>query len=80
MPDHEPAHPLIQMLTAYRRSIGITQNQVAEHMGYTQSSVSDIESGITVNPGLNTVFKYAESLGTRIVWGIAGIDADRVWR
>jgi transcriptional regulator with XRE-family HTH domain len=68
------------MLTAYRRSVGITQVQVAQHMGVTQSTVSDIESGEIANPGLNTLMRYADALGTRIVWGIAGINGDRIWR
>jgi transcriptional regulator with XRE-family HTH domain len=73
-----PAHPLVQMLTAYRRSIGVTQEQVAKTMGTGQSAVSEMERG-TTQPQLLTVIKYADALGLRIVWGIAGIDADRLW-
>src|SRR4051812_19300447 len=73
-----PAHPLVQMITAYRRSIGVTQEQVAKTMGTRQSAISDMELGVT-QPQLSTLIRYADALGLRIVWGIAGIDVDRLW-
>jgi transcriptional regulator with XRE-family HTH domain len=73
-----PAHPLVQMITAYRRSIGVTQEQVAKTMGTGQSAISEMELGVT-QPQLSTLIKYADALGLRIVWGIAGIDVDRLW-
>lgn len=67
-------HPLITMIAAYRRATGLRQADVAARMGTGQSSVSDLESGV-VSPGVDTLERYAQAVGVRIVWGIAGIDA-----
>ncbi|MGH7857652.1 MAG: helix-turn-helix domain-containing protein [Candidatus Binatia bacterium] len=52
-------------LTAARRRAGLTQREVAERMGTTQSAVSRVESG-RVAPSLDFLDRYARAIGTRL--------------
>lgn len=52
-------------LTAARRRAGLTQAEVAELMGTTQSAVSRVESGRSV-PTIDFVDRYARALGVTI--------------
>jgi transcriptional regulator with XRE-family HTH domain len=45
---------------------GLTQQQVAERMGTTQSTIARMESGKRP-PSLRTVQRYAQALGCRAV-------------
>jgi len=50
-----------------RTSAGITQAEVAERIGTTQSAVARLESGIGKHsPSLATLQKYAHALGYRL--------------
>jgi transcriptional regulator with XRE-family HTH domain len=53
-------------LTAARRKAGLTQREVAERMGTTQSAVSRVESGRAV-PSLEFLDRYARAVGTTLV-------------
>jgi transcriptional regulator with XRE-family HTH domain len=53
---------LRQALVARRKALGYGQRQVADSMGCTQSAVSDLESGKTINPGLTTVVRWAAAV------------------
>ncbi|MDX2762781.1 helix-turn-helix transcriptional regulator [Streptomyces europaeiscabiei] len=48
-----------------RQERGITQAQVAEHMGVTKGRVSQIESGQVC--GTDVVARYVEALGGNLV-------------
>src|SRR3954463_10478698 len=50
-------------LTAARRKAGLSQREVAERMGTTQSAVSRVESGSAV-PSIDFLDRYARALGT----------------
>lgn len=56
---------LITAIYRTRKSLGITQKQVAVAMGTKQSSVSDIER-VGGNPTIRTLQKYARSVGMRL--------------
>lgn len=58
---------LRRYLTERRRQLGLTQVDVSRAMGTTQSAVSELETGTTVDPGLNTVARWAAALNTQIV-------------
>jgi transcriptional regulator with XRE-family HTH domain len=53
-------------LTAARREAGLTQREVAERMGTTQSAVSRVESGRAV-PTLEFLDRYARALEATLV-------------
>ena len=52
-------------LAGMRRSIGMTQIEVAFRMGTTQPSLARLEKGDT-KPNLRTLSRYAEALGQRV--------------
>lgn len=50
-----------------RSSAGITQAQVAERIGTTQSAIARLESGRgKPSPSIDTLQKYAQALGYRL--------------
>ena len=53
-------------LIAARSRAGLTQGEVAERMGTTQSVVARLESGRRA-PSMRTVQRYAQAVGTRAV-------------
>ncbi|WP_295388862.1 helix-turn-helix transcriptional regulator [uncultured Thiodictyon sp.] len=61
-PEFDIAHELI----AARARAGLSQAQVAERMGTSQSTVARLESGRT-RPSLRTLDRYASATGTRTV-------------
>ena len=60
--EFEMAHELI----AARARAGLTQADVAERMGTTQSTVARIEGG-RATPSLRSVQRYADAVGCRAV-------------
>ncbi|KUZ71549.1 XRE family transcriptional regulator [Burkholderia ubonensis] len=53
-------------LVAARIRAGLTQEQVAERMQTTHSTIARMESGRTM-PSLRTLFRYAQATGSRAV-------------
>lgn len=53
-------------LIAARTSVGLTQADVAQRMGTTQSTVARLESGRGA-PSLRSVQRYAQAIGYRAV-------------
>ncbi len=62
----QPAFDLMRALMRARVGSGLTQSEIAERMGTTQSAVARLE-GWSANPSVNTLRKYAEATGTRLV-------------
>ena len=58
-------------LVAARAKAGLSQAQVAERMGTTQSTVARLESGKRP-PSLRTVQRYAQALGMHAVVRLEG--------
>ena len=61
-PEFETARELV----AARAKAGLSQAQVAERMGTTQSTVARLESGMHP-PSLRTVQRFAQAVGGRAV-------------
>ena len=57
---------LARELIAARVRAGLTQEQLAQRMGTTQSAIARLESGQRM-PGVRTLEKLAEATGTRLV-------------
>ena len=60
-----PEFELARMLIEKRLKMGMTQKQLAEKMGTTQSALSRFEMGGT-NPSLGFLKKLAGALGTKL--------------
>lgn len=57
---------LVAQLIEARARAGLTQAQVAERMGTKQAAVARLEGG-RVLPSLDTLRRYAEATGTKLV-------------
>lgn len=57
---------LVRELIAARNRAGLTQGQVAQRMGTTQSVIARLESGRRA-PSMRSVQRYADALGCRAV-------------
>ena len=68
---------LIRAMIHARVQSGLTQAQIAERMGTTQSAVARLESGRS-NPSAKTLEKYAKATGTRLRIGFEPIEGDAV--
>jgi DNA-binding XRE family transcriptional regulator len=58
----EPAYQLLRL----RLQRGLTQKQLAEQVGTTQSSIARLESG-RAKPSLSTLERVAQALGGRVI-------------
>jgi predicted transcriptional regulator len=56
---------VIEALVKARMEAGLTQTEVAERIGTTQSAIARLEGG-GVSPSLATLRRYAEATGTRL--------------
>lgn len=61
----EPEFMIATKLIKARLKSKLTQKEVADKMGTTQSVVARLESGTSL-PSLKTIFKYAEATGQKI--------------
>jgi transcriptional regulator with XRE-family HTH domain len=77
---HEPVFPgfremserrraLGDQLAAQRRSLGLSQTQVAARMGTSQSAVARLETGAS-DALVSTVERYASALGWELRWSL----------
>lgn len=60
-----PEFDLIESLLAARARAGLTQAQLAERMGTTQSVIARLEGGRTT-PSMATLNRYAKATGSRL--------------
>ena len=63
----EPEFSMVRELIAARMRAGLTQGQIAERMGTTQSVIARLEGGRRT-PSMNTVQRYAHAAGCRAVF------------
>ena len=71
----QPAFDLMLALIGARVHSGLTQEQIAERMGTTQSAVARLE-GWSANPSVKTLRRYAEATGTRLVVMFEPVNVD----
>ena len=64
---------LIEALVRARAAAKMTQAQLAERLGTTQSAVARLEGG-RVSPSFSTLRRYAEATGTRLTVGLVRAD------
>ncbi len=58
---------IVRELIAARMRAGLTQGQIAQRMGTTQSVIARLEGGKRT-PSMNTVARYAQATGCRAVF------------
>ena len=77
--DHEDFQKMISHLKEERKRLNLNLKDVAERMGSKMDvpALSRLENGENANPTINTVARYARSLGKRIKWEFedASLDA-----
>ena len=64
--DYDIYSELRQLIISNRNDLDITQNQLAEKSGVSQSNISKIENG-SYRPNIATLKKIADALGKRLV-------------
>ena len=69
----DDAYALIEALVRARAAAKLTQAELAQRLGTTQSAVARLEGG-GVSPSLRTLRRYAEATGTRLIVGLAPLD------
>ena len=62
-------------LRELREQAGLTQAQVAERSGLSQSAISSMEIGVTANPQLDSLEAVAAALGCDLQTVIAALRA-----
>ncbi|HJO57403.1 MAG TPA: helix-turn-helix transcriptional regulator [Nitrospinaceae bacterium] len=60
----EPEFALARTLIEARANAGLTQEEVADRMGTTQSAVARVESGH--KPSIKSLEKYAKAVGKKV--------------
>ena len=58
-----PEFTIAKTLIAARVKAGLTQEEVAERMGTTQSVIARLEAGNSL-PSMKSLYRYAEATGT----------------
>ncbi len=61
----EAEYAIIQTMIDARKRSGLTQKQLSEKTGITQSDISRLENG-NANPSLHTLRRLADGLGLRL--------------
>ncbi len=61
----EPEFAIIQAMIDARKSVGMTQKELAERTGIAQGDISKLETG-SANPSLKTLQRLAEGMGMRL--------------
>ncbi len=64
---HFPAEELLRQLKASREAAGLTLADVSARCGIDQPALSRLENGLTRNPTLDTLWRYAAAVGKRLV-------------
>jgi DNA-binding XRE family transcriptional regulator len=59
-------HPVIQELVKARRTVRVSQKDLAEKLGYSEDALGNAERGIS-SPRISMASDWAEYLGYRIV-------------
>jgi DNA-binding XRE family transcriptional regulator len=67
---------LVKTLKARRESMGLSLTDVSERSGLTRQVISKIENGRTINPTLDTLFRYSMALDALVTLGIEDIEPE----
>jgi ribosome-binding protein aMBF1 (putative translation factor) len=68
---------LMDALAAQRAELGLSQREVAQRMGTSQSAVSELER-LEADPRVSTLQRYARALGGRLRFDVGFATSDSV--
>ncbi len=54
----------------HRQAQGLSLADVADRSGMDRSAISRLENGVYVNPTVDTLYRYAEAVGTQIGFSV----------
>lgn len=72
----DPFQELMGELKAARESKGLSLADLTELTGMDRSALSKLETGQRPNPTLETLVRYAEAVGKRLVVSLADAESD----
>jgi DNA-binding XRE family transcriptional regulator len=64
-------HDLLQQLKAAREAKGLSLSELTELTGMDRSALSKLETGQRPNPTVETLVRYAEAVGKRLIVSLA---------
>ena len=64
-------HELLQQLKAAREEKGLSLADVTERTGMDRSALSKLETGQRPNPTIDTLVRYADAVGKRLIVTLA---------
>ena len=67
----EQLQELVRELKAAREELGLSLSDLTERTGMDRSALSKLETGQRLNPTLDTLARYAEAVGKRLVVSLA---------
>jgi DNA-binding phage protein len=73
-PPARPSRTLIAALRAERERQGLSLGDVAERSGMDRAAIHKLEIGVSRNPTLATLNRYADALGVRLEWSLKAAD------
>ncbi len=65
---------LIAALRAEREPQGLSLADIAERSGMDRAAIHKLEIGVSRNPTLATLNRYAEALGVQLEWSLKAVD------
>lgn len=71
MGSRDPLQGVLQELKAAREEKGLSLADLTERTGMDRSALSKLETGQRPNPTLETLVRYAEAVGKRLVVSLA---------
>ena len=67
-------YALAEAMVRARTAASLTQSQLAERIGTTQSAIARLEGG-RLSPSVRTLRRYAEATGMRLTFGFERADS-----
>jgi len=67
-------HALVAALRQERERQGLSLTDVSERSGIERSMISRLENGRTINPTLETLFRYAHALGKELGMSLNNVE------
>jgi DNA-binding XRE family transcriptional regulator len=67
---------LMKTLKERRASLGLSLTDVSERSGLTRQAISKLENGHTINPTLETLFRYSMALDALVTLGVEDMEPE----
>jgi DNA-binding phage protein len=73
-PPARPSRTLVAALRAERERQGLSLADIAERTGMDRAAIHKLEIGVSRNPILATLNRYANALGVQLEWSLKAVD------